>query len=116
MSDPLRRTEENYQEDCLPFILDDDSGGPEGSPSFSRQKPSIKSTYGFDLNSKLDKADSTSPMYNNVNSNSGFVSVTQRSDNTNRRLDNHNISRNLTDPLESPEQMFANPYPRGNTS
>ncbi|XP_068477902.1 serine/threonine-protein kinase ATG1c-like isoform X5 [Phaseolus vulgaris] len=113
VSDPLRRTDENYQEDCLPFILDDDSGGgPEGSPSFSRKKPSIKSTYGFDLNSKLDKADSTSPMYNNINSNSGFVSVTQRSDNTNRRLDNHNISRNLTDPLESPEQMFANPYPK----
>ncbi|KAG2380891.1 Serine/threonine-protein kinase [Vigna angularis] len=112
VSDPLRRTEENYQEDCLPFILDDDSGGPEGSPSFSRKKSSIKSTYGFDLNSKLDKAESTSPISNNFNSNSGFRTMTQRSQNTNRRLDNRNISRNLTDPLESPEQMFANPYPK----
>ncbi|PNY08701.1 serine/threonine kinase family protein [Trifolium pratense] len=51
VTDPLRRTEENYQEDCLPFILDDDSSGPE------------------------------------------------------RR-------RNLTSPLGSPEQLFANPYPK----
>ncbi|XP_020233047.1 serine/threonine-protein kinase ATG1c [Cajanus cajan] len=110
VSDPLRRTEENYQEDCLPFILDDDSSGPEGSPSFSRKKPSIKSTYGFDLNAKLDKADSASPISNNVNCTSGFGSYTQRSENSTNRLDKHKISRNLTDPLQSPEQIFTNPY------
>ncbi|KAH1162432.1 hypothetical protein GLYMA_01G099600v4 [Glycine max] len=101
----LRRTEENYQEDCLPFMLDDDSSGPEGSSSFSRKKSSMKSTYGFDLNAKLDKAESSSPI-------SGFGSMTQRSENTTKRLDNHTISRNLTDPLESPEQLFASPYPK----
>ncbi|KAH1068841.1 hypothetical protein AAZX31_03G056400 [Glycine max] len=111
-SDPLRRTEENYQEDCLPFMLDDDSSGPEGSPSFSRKKSSMKSTYGFDLNAKLDKAESSSPISNNINHTSGFGSVTQRSENTTKRLDNHKISRNLTNPLESPEQLFTSPYPK----
>lgn len=110
----LRRTEENYQEDCLPFMLDDDSSGPEGSPSFSRKKSSMKSTYGFDLNAKLDKAESSSPISNNINHTSGFGSVTQRSENTTKRLDNHKISRNLTNPLESPEQLFTSPYPKGN--
>ncbi|KAH1256803.1 Serine/threonine-protein kinase ATG1c [Glycine soja] len=86
-------------------MLDDDSSGPEGSPSFSRKKSSMKSTYGFDLNAKLDKAESSSPI-------SRFGSVTQRSENTTKRLDNHKISRNLTNPLESPEQLFTSPYPK----
>lgn len=67
----------------------------------------MKSTYGFDLNAKLDKAESSSPI-------SGFGSMTQRSENTTKRLDNHKISRNLTNPLESPEQLFTSPYPKGN--
>ncbi|XP_027334507.1 serine/threonine-protein kinase ATG1c isoform X2 [Abrus precatorius] len=113
VSDPLRRTEENYQEDCLPFILDDDSSGPEGSPSFSRKKSLMKSTYGFDLNTKLDKAESASPISNNKNCTSKYGSIAQRSENPTQRLDNHKISgRNLTDPLESPEQIFASPYPK----
>ncbi|TKY63311.1 Serine/threonine-protein kinase ATG1 [Spatholobus suberectus] len=113
VSDPLRRTEENYQEDCLPFILEDDSSGPEGSLSFSRKKSSMKSTYGFDLNAKLvDKAESASPISNNINCTSGLGSMTQRSENSTNRLDKHKISRNLTDPLESPEQIFTSPYPK----
>lgn len=111
-TDPLRRTEENYQEDCLPFILDDDSSRPAGNTLFSKKKSSIKSTFGFDLNTKLEKAEST-PVSNNVNSASRYSSVTQRLENTFKRLDNHKISgRNLTSSLESPEQIFANPYPR----
>lgn len=113
MSDPLRRTEENHQEDCLPFILDDDSSGPDGSPSFSRKKSSMKSTFGFDLNTKLDKAESGSPNSYNINR-SRYTSVTQRAETTTKRLENHKISgRNLNVPLESPEQLFANPYPKG---
>ncbi|KAL1126220.1 hypothetical protein V6Z11_A13G097500 [Gossypium hirsutum] len=30
-------TDESFQEDCLPFFLDDDSSGPEGSPSFEKK-------------------------------------------------------------------------------
>ncbi|KAK7286775.1 hypothetical protein RJT34_22006 [Clitoria ternatea] len=112
-SDPLRRTEENYQEDCLPFILDDDSSGAEGSPSFSRKKSSMISTYGFDLNTKLDKVESALPVSNNKNCTSSYGSITQRSESTIKRLDNHKTSgRNITDPLESPEQIFGSPYPK----
>ncbi|CAL5388391.1 unnamed protein product [Camellia sinensis] len=53
-SNPVRSAEESSQEDCLPFILDDDSSGPDGSPSFVR-RPSMKSTYGFSLDTKVDR-------------------------------------------------------------
>ncbi|KAE9611003.1 putative protein kinase Group-Pl-3 family [Lupinus albus] len=110
-SDPSRRTGENYQEDCLPFFLDDDSSGAEGSPSFSRKKSSMKSTYGFDLNTMRDKVEVelASPIMNNINYTSKYGSVAQRSANTTRRLDNPMISRNLTDPPESSELRFAIP-------
>ncbi|XP_019428954.1 PREDICTED: serine/threonine-protein kinase ATG1c-like isoform X2 [Lupinus angustifolius] len=109
-SDPLRSTKENYQEECLAFFLDDDSSGAERSPSFSRKKSSMKSTYGFDLNTVLDKVEPASPILNNANYTSEYGSVTHRPENTTRRLDNHKISRNLLDPPESPEQRFASPH------
>ncbi|KAF9595630.1 hypothetical protein IFM89_001503 [Coptis chinensis] len=37
-----RYTEESSQDDCLPFLLDDDSSGPEGSPSFPANRTSIR--------------------------------------------------------------------------
>ncbi|OIW18905.1 hypothetical protein TanjilG_25348 [Lupinus angustifolius] len=88
-SDPLRRTEENYQEDCFPFSLDVDSSGAEGIPSFSRKKSSMKSTYGFDLNTIRDKVEPTSTRRLD-NHNKKIDSVAQRPENTTRRLDNHN--------------------------
>lgn len=113
-SDPLRRTEENYQEDCLPFFLDDDSSGPERSRSFSGKRSSIKSTYGFDLNTKLDKPESASPISNDINYPSRYSTVTQRPENTTNRLDNPKVSgRTLPDPPESLEQRFASPRSKG---
>lgn len=50
---------ESSPDDCLPFILDDDSSGPDGSPSFLRRRTSAKSTYGFSLDSKREAASST---------------------------------------------------------
>ncbi|XP_020971756.1 serine/threonine-protein kinase ATG1c isoform X3 [Arachis ipaensis] len=109
-SDPLRKTEENYQEDCLPFFLDDDSSGLEGSPSFSK-KSSIKSTIGFDLSTKLDKPEPASPVANNINYTSRYSSVTQRPESTTKRLDNPKVSgRNLTGPLEPLEQRFTDSH------
>ncbi|KAI4354570.1 hypothetical protein L6164_003421 [Bauhinia variegata] len=80
--DPLRRTEENSQEDCLPFFLDDDSTGPEGSPSFSRKKSSMKSTSGFDVKTKIDKADSASTTSNNRNFTSRHDTMAHQPENT----------------------------------
>lgn len=54
-SDPARNLEENSQDDYLPFSLDDDSSGPEGSPSFVRRRSSVKSTYGFSPDKKVDR-------------------------------------------------------------
>lgn len=107
--DPFRRAKENFQEDCLPFFLDDDSSVPDGSPSFSRKKSSIKSTYGFNVNTQLDKIDSASTTSNNIN----FTSR-QRPENNTIRLDSHRTTgRSLTDPLESLEQRPANTCSKG---
>ncbi|XP_022934901.1 serine/threonine-protein kinase ATG1c-like isoform X1 [Cucurbita moschata] len=61
-SDHAGSMEENSQDDYLPFSLDDDSSGPEGSPSFVRRRSSMKSTYGFSPDKKVDRGtrDSTS--------------------------------------------------------
>ncbi|XP_022983329.1 serine/threonine-protein kinase ATG1c-like [Cucurbita maxima] len=54
-SDPASIMEENSQDDYLPFSLDDDSSGPEGSPSSVRRRSSMKSTYGFSPDKKVDR-------------------------------------------------------------
>ncbi|XP_022971229.1 serine/threonine-protein kinase ATG1c-like isoform X2 [Cucurbita maxima] len=61
-SDHAGSMEENSQDDYLPFSLDDDSSGPEGSPSFVRRRSSMKSTCGFSPDKKVDRGtrDSTS--------------------------------------------------------
>ncbi|KAL0316350.1 UNVERIFIED_CONTAM: Serine/threonine-protein kinase ATG1c [Sesamum radiatum] len=51
-----RNAEESPQEDCLPFSLDYDSSGPDGSPSFQRRS-TMRSTHGFSLDSKPDRRD-----------------------------------------------------------
>ncbi|XP_058109429.1 serine/threonine-protein kinase ATG1c-like isoform X2 [Magnolia sinica] len=44
-----RQTEESSQEDCLPFLLDDDSSGPDGSPSMPSKRNPMKPTCGFSV-------------------------------------------------------------------
>ncbi|KAL3640670.1 hypothetical protein CASFOL_015638 [Castilleja foliolosa] len=51
-----RNAEQTSQEDCLPFSLDDDSSGPDRSPSFQR-RPTVKPLYGFSLDTKPDRKD-----------------------------------------------------------
>ncbi|PIN11678.1 Serine/threonine protein kinase [Handroanthus impetiginosus] len=51
-----RNTEENSQEDCLPFSLDDDLRSLDGSPSIPRGS-GMKSMYGFSLDPKPDRKD-----------------------------------------------------------
>ncbi|KAI3474134.1 hypothetical protein Pfo_028922 [Paulownia fortunei] len=53
---PVEFFSKSSQEDCLPFSLDDDSSGPDGSPSFPRRF-TMKSLYGFSLDSKPDRRD-----------------------------------------------------------
>ena len=41
---PLKSREESSPDDCLPFFLEDDSSGPDGSPSFLRRRTSMTCT------------------------------------------------------------------------
>ncbi|XP_058212890.1 serine/threonine-protein kinase ATG1c-like isoform X2 [Rhododendron vialii] len=51
---PVMNVEENSQKDFLPFSLDDDSSGHDGSQPFGRRPP-MNSSYGFSLDSKIDR-------------------------------------------------------------
>ncbi|ESQ52429.1 hypothetical protein EUTSA_v100163911mg, partial [Eutrema salsugineum] len=59
-SSPSRNMEESSQEDCLPFLLDDDSSGPEGSPSHLKRTPSIKSSPGFNIDARVERKEAES--------------------------------------------------------
>ncbi|KAL6146069.1 hypothetical protein ACLB2K_056752 [Fragaria x ananassa] len=98
----MRNMEESSQEDCMPFLLDDDSSGPEGSPSYSRRRPSMKSTYGFSLDTKADRREaspSTSFRYGSAT----------RKEHSTLRFDNHKpLDRNLYNHLGSVDQKAVN--------
>ncbi len=113
--DPMRNMEESSQEDCLPFFLDDDSSGPEGSPSFLKRRSSMKSTYGFSLDTKVDKREAASTTSNNVNLTSRYGSAADKLESTSPKLDSHRppSNRNLIDPLKTMEQRSVNTRSRG---
>uniref|UniRef100_A0A5B7ANB7 Putative serine/threonine-protein kinase ATG1 n=1 Tax=Davidia involucrata TaxID=16924 RepID=A0A5B7ANB7_DAVIN len=108
---PLRNTEEMSQEDCLPFSLDDDSSGRDGSPSFVRKRSSMKSTYGFSLDTEVDRMEMSNT--SNQDLTSKYSGVTHKPENTGFRLDNYRPSEgNLKESLKSIDQKQVNIYPR----
>ncbi|KAK9714168.1 hypothetical protein RND81_06G076200 [Saponaria officinalis] len=62
LDDLIKNREESSSDDCLPFLLDDDSSGPDGSPSFLGRRSSMKSSYGFSPDSRKE-ADSNTVKY-----------------------------------------------------
>lgn len=112
--DPVRYMEENSQEDCLPFFLDDESSGPEGSSSFLRRRSSMKSTYGFSPDKKVGRTEAASTTSNNVNLTSRYGITTDKLENTSSRLDRHRPTNRLSDPLTSMDQRPPN-TPSGGT-
>ncbi|XP_071720901.1 serine/threonine-protein kinase ATG1c-like isoform X2 [Rutidosis leptorrhynchoides] len=56
----FRNKEENNQED-LPFTLDDDSNGPDESPTIVTRSP-LRSTYGFSLDTETNRRDLSKDM------------------------------------------------------
>ncbi|KAG7964903.1 hypothetical protein I3843_09G195500 [Carya illinoinensis] len=93
----------------LPFFLNDDSSGPEGSPSSLRRRSSVKSTYGFSLDTKVGRREAASANSNNdVNLTSGFGSVTDNMESTSSRLDSRRPSNRITDPLTSTDPRSPN--------
>ncbi|KAL4606620.1 hypothetical protein ACB092_09G116500 [Castanea dentata] len=107
---PVRNMEESSQDDCLPFFLDDDSSGAEGSPSFFKRRPSMKSTYGFSLDTKVDKREAASTTSNNIIHTSRYGSSTDKLESTSPKLDSHRppSNRNLIDPLKPVDQRSLN--------
>ncbi|CAG7880730.1 serine/threonine-protein kinase ATG1c isoform X1 [Brassica rapa] len=80
-SSPSRNMEESSQEDCLPFLLDDDSSGPEGSPSHLKRTSSMKSSSGFNIDARVEREEmESSPLNYRIN---------QGADNTRFRNETH---------------------------
>lgn len=110
---PMRNMEESSLEDCLPFILDDDSSGPEGSPSFLRRRSSMKSTYGFSLDSKADRQEAPPTTSNNMEHTFRYGTAT-RKENSTLWLDSHRPSDiSLADPLTLMDQKPVNSRSQG---
>ncbi|ESR42438.1 hypothetical protein CICLE_v10011177mg [Citrus x clementina] len=102
-SKSVRDVVESSQDDCLPFFLDDDSSGPEGSPSFSKRRSSMKSTYGFSVDAKHGR-EATSSALNNLDLRYG-----NKLDNTNLRHDSYKLSdENLNERPKCLDQRLAN--------
>ncbi|GAV65439.1 Pkinase domain-containing protein [Cephalotus follicularis] len=103
-SSAVRNTEESAQDDFLPFLLDDDSSGPEGSPSFNKRRSSMKSTHGFSLDTKFDRRESTSNALNNMDLNSRYAMGKNKLENNSYRLDSYKFpDENLNEPLKHME-------------
>ncbi|KAJ0028298.1 hypothetical protein Pint_35323 [Pistacia integerrima] len=108
-SNSVRDTEESSQDDCLPFFLDDDSSGPEGSPSFLRRRTSMKSTYGFAVDAKVDVRQATSNPLNNkdLTSRDGST-VRYKLESTGFRIDSNKFSdEKLSEPPKSMDHRSA---------
>ncbi|KAJ6747020.1 SERINE/THREONINE-PROTEIN KINASE ATG1B [Salix koriyanagi] len=91
---------------------DDDSCGPEGSPSISKRMSPLKSTYGFSLDSRGREA--TSNVFNNVDLTSRYVSARQNLENASLRPGIKKASdENLNEPPKPIDQRSGNIRSRG---
>ncbi|KAE8684793.1 Kinase superfamily protein isoform 2 [Hibiscus syriacus] len=102
-SSPVRNTDESFQEDCLPFSLDDDSSGPEGSPSFGKKRSSMKSPRGFSPDKKDTRGQSSSPL--------NKVDFTAKYSGTRHKLDVVS-DETLHEPLKSMDQISTSTHSR----
>jgi len=80
-----RPSGETIQEDCLPFLLDDESSGQGGSLSVLKSRGSIRSTYGFSVDNKVDKS--------HVSSSSRNVGVVSRFSSSPKNLESTSYGR-----------------------
>ena len=108
---PARKRDESSQEDCLPFFLDDDSSGPEGSPGLRRS--SVKSTYGFSLDTKVDRHEGSPTTSRNIDRTLRYSTARQK-ESVSLRSDSHKSSyRSVNDPLKPMVQKPGNARSRG---
>ncbi|PWA62484.1 Protein kinase, ATP binding site-containing protein [Artemisia annua] len=101
----FKNKEESYQEDNLPFSLDDDSNVPHGSPSSVKRSP-LRSTYGFRLDTEADRRD----LPKDMEISSRYNSFRQKPDNNglapgNRRSSEGNLKESLKSADHKPVNM-----------
>ncbi|KAL1210019.1 Serine/threonine-protein kinase ATG1c [Cardamine amara subsp. amara] len=99
-SSPSRNMEESSQEDCLTFLLDDDSSGPEGSPSYLKNTSSMKSSSGFNVDTRVERREAESSPLKYTEVTSGHSRINQREENNRFRFETQINSdrRNLREP------------------
>ncbi|CAL9246465.1 unnamed protein product [Arabidopsis halleri] len=111
-SSPSRNMEEISQEDCLPFFLDDDSSGPEGSPSSLKHTFSMKSSYGF----SVERREAASSPLKNMELTSGYSRVTHRAETNNFKFESHRLSdRSQFKPSSLPDSRSLSTQGRGDS-
>ncbi|KAL9302020.1 putative serine/threonine-protein kinase ATG1c Group-Pl-3 family [Arabidopsis thaliana] len=86
-SSPSRNMEESSQEDCLPFLLDDDSSGPEGSPSYLKKTSSMKSSSGIKVDTRIERKEVESSPLKHTELTSGYSSFNQKVENDRFRFE-----------------------------
>ncbi|KAL1195882.1 Serine/threonine-protein kinase ATG1b [Cardamine amara subsp. amara] len=103
-SSPSRNMEEISQEDCLPFFLDDDSSGPEGSPSYFKHTSPMKSSYGFSVETRGERREAASSPLKNMELTSRYSRVSHRAATNNFKFEGQRLSdRNQFRPSSLPD-------------
>lgn len=103
-------TLESSLEECLPFQLDDDPNGPDGSPSFFKRKSTMKTTHGFSPEARFERRDVPSNNFNDTNLlSSRHGRVSNKMEKTGFMPHNRRPSdRNIKDPMVSMDNRMAN--------
>ncbi|XP_019102510.1 PREDICTED: serine/threonine-protein kinase ATG1c isoform X2 [Camelina sativa] len=86
-SSPSRNMEESSQEDCLPFFLDDDSSGPDGSPSNLKKTSSMMSSSGFNVDTRAERREAESSPLRYPEHTSEHSRINQREENDRFRFE-----------------------------
>lgn len=115
-SSPSRNMEESSQEDCLPFLLDDDSSGPEGSPSNLKKTSSMKSSSGFNVDTRVERREVESSPLKYTDITSGHSRINQRVENNRFRFETQINSdrRNVREPTRLTDSRSLLAPERGN--
>jgi serine/threonine-protein kinase ULK/ATG1 len=110
-SSPSRNIEEISQEDGLPFFLDDDSSGPEGSPSSFKHTSPMKSSYGF----SVERREAALSPLKNMDLSSRYSRVSHRAETNNFKFEGHRLSdRSQFKPSSLPDSRSFSTQGRGN--
>ncbi|KAL9247128.1 hypothetical protein vseg_020593 [Gypsophila vaccaria] len=108
--DLIKNREESSSDDCLPFMLDDDSSGPDGSPSFLGRRSSMKSSYGFSPDSRKEAASNTVKYVDNSSRHTNHTA--HRMQTSGFRVDSSRHANYVAHPLISVEQRPVSSHSR----